>query len=316
MFCCCTAGHSSKSVKQAAPVVRVAPDFNPDSAYVYVEKQASFGPRVPNTDAHKACASYLSSQLKRFGATVVEQRATLIRFDGVKLNACNIIGSYNPDKTNRILLLSHWDSRPFADNDPNEANRQTPVLGVNDGASGVGVLLELARMLSLKQPTIGVDILFVDAEDVGAPDFYKGKQSEDDWCLGTQYWAKHPHKEGYKAKFGILLDMVGAGNAVFFKDHYSEEYASSIADLVWGKAQELGYGQYFMSGQGGYVTDDHVYVNRLAKIPCIDIIHYDPQSQQGFPTHWHTLDDTMHNIAKPALKAVGQTVAEIVYGEK
>lgn len=316
LLSCCTTGQTKKAVSVVQYAEKSAPAFNADSAYSFIEQQAQFGPRVPNTKAHDACGDYLTAMLKRFGATVIEQRAELKRYDGEKLAACNIIGSYNPEKTERILLLSHWDSRPFADNDPNKANHHTPVLGVNDGASGVGVLLELARMISIQKPDIGVDIIFVDAEDVGAPYFYKGEQSEDDWCLGTQYWANHPHKDGYKARFGILLDMVGAGNAVFYKDHYSVEYAASIADKVWAKGQSIGYGQYFMNGQGGYITDDHVYVNRIAKIPCVDIIHYDPQSQQGFPSHWHTLDDTMKNIAKPALKAVGQTVAEVVYGEK
>ena len=316
LLSCCSTGQSSKTATAVQKAETAAPDFNPDSAYSYIETQAQFGPRVPNTKAHEACGDYLTAMLKRFGATVIEQRAELKRYDGEKVNACNIIGTYNPEKTERILLVSHWDSRPFADNDPNKANHHTPVLGVNDGASGVGVLLELARMISIQKPDIGVDILFVDAEDMGAPYFYKGEQSEDDWCLGTQYWAKHPHKDGYNARFGILLDMVGAGNAVFYRDHFSVEYAASVADKVWAKGQSIGYGQYFMNGQGGYITDDHVYVNRIAKIPCVDIIHYDPQSQQGFPAHWHTLDDTMKNIAKPALKAVGQTVAEVVYSEK
>ncbi|MDD2798163.1 MAG: M28 family peptidase [Bacteroidales bacterium] len=313
---CCTTGQSSKPVASTQSVVRVAPDFNADSAYVYVEKQSLFGPRVPNTKAHDDCANYLSSELKRFGATVIEQKATLTNFDGTKLKACNIIGSYNIEKPDRILLLSHWDSRPFADNDPNKANHKTPVLGVDDGASGVGVLLEVARMISIKKPNIGIDILFVDAEDTGAPYFFKGNQSEDDWCLGTQYWAKNLHIPGYKARFGILLDMVGAGNAMFYKDAVSVEYAGSVTDKVWATGQTIGYGQYFKNGQGGYITDDHVYVNRLANIPCVDIINYDPQSRQGFPAHWHTLDDTMRNIAKPALKAVGQTIAEVVYSEK
>lgn len=315
LLSCCTTNQTKKPVESVKSEA-VAPAFNPDSAYAYVEKQSLFGPRVVNTPAHDRCGEYLSAQLKKFGAVVIEQRAVLTQFDGTKLKACNIIGSYNPEKRDRILLLSHWDSRPFADNDPDKANHHTPVLGVNDGASGVGVLLEIARMISLQKPNLGVDILFVDAEDVGAPYFFQGNQSEDFWCLGTQYWAKNPHKKGYKARFGILLDMVGAGNAVFYKDMYSVQYASGVADKVWSKGQALGYGQYFMNGQGGSVTDDHLSVNRLAKIPCIDIIHFDPQSPQGFPSHWHTLDDTMKNIAKPALKAVGQTVAEVVYGEK
>jgi Zn-dependent M28 family amino/carboxypeptidase len=260
-----------------------------------------------------ACGDYLAAKLRSFGATVYEQKADLKSYDGTILKARNIVGEFNPEKSNRILLLAHWDSRPFADNDPDKANHQKAILGVNDGASGVGVLLELARLISAKKPNVGIDILFVDAEDLGAPYFFKGTTSEDDWCLGSQYWAENPHKAGYKADFGILLDMVGAGDATFYKDQISVKYASSVADKVWAKAQELGYGQYFRSGQGGAITDDHVYINGLANIPCIDIIHYNPQSAQGFPAHWHTLDDTMKNMDKGALKAVGQTITEIVF---
>lgn len=315
VFYSCNAGNKSNSAKVEPTTRSAAPVFNADSAYSYVEAQSKFGPRVPNTAAHIACGDYLTAQLKKFGATVVEQHTTLNRYDGVAMKIRNIIGSYQPEKENRVLLLSHWDSRPFADNDPDKKNHHTPVLGVNDGASGVGVLLELARLIGEKHPNIGVDILFVDAEDVGAPYFYKGQSSEEDWCLGTQYWAKNPHKLGYKAKYGILLDMVGAGDAVFYKDYYSMQYASGVAEKVWVKGQSLGFGQYFRTGEGGAVTDDHLFVNRLANIPCIDIIHYDPQSQQGFPAHWHTIDDTMKNIQKPTLKAVGQTLVEVLFEE-
>lgn len=310
---------SSKPKESAvtpAKAPTVAPDFNADSAYAYVEKQSEFGPRIPNTQAHVDCGDYIVSQFKRFGATVIEQKADLIRFDKVVLKSRNIIASYNPDKSDRILILAHWDSRPFADNDPNPENYNKPVDGVNDGASGIGVMIELARMMATKNPAIGIDLLCVDAEDVGAPSFFKGKSSEDDWCLGSQYWAKNPHTPGYSARFGILLDMVGSSDAVFYKDQISMTYASGIADRIWKKGQSLGYGQYFRDGEGGYITDDHVYINKLAKIPCVDIIHFDPNSQQGFPAHWHTLDDTMKNISKQTLKAVGQTVAEIIYEEK
>eukprot|EP00825_Cyclidium_porcatum_P021229 TRINITY_DN23737_c0_g1_i2.p3 TRINITY_DN23737_c0_g1~~TRINITY_DN23737_c0_g1_i2.p3 ORF type:complete len:174 (+),score=13.52 TRINITY_DN23737_c0_g1_i2:413-934(+) len=120
----------------------------------------------------------------------------------------NIIASFNPDKKSRILLASHWDSRPYADHDPNKENHKTPIDGANDGASGVGILIEVARQLSIKKPELGVDIVFWDIEDYGEP---QGTETgkEDTWCIGTQHWAKNPHKQGYSARFGILLDMVG-----------------------------------------------------------------------------------------------------------
>ncbi len=312
----CSLKQTEKQAQTKQKAQSNAPAFNADSAYLYIEKQSLFGPRVPNTREHVACGDYLVAQFKRFGANVTEQKANMISYDKTILKGRNIIASYNSDKTDRILLLAHWDSRPFADNDPNPDNYKKPILGVDDGASGVGVLLELARMMATQKPSIGVDLLLVDAEDLGAPQFYKGEQKEDDWCLGAQYWAQNPHQPGYSARFGILLDMVGSGDAVFYKDHISVQYASGIADRIWAKGQELGYGQYFKNGEGGYITDDHVYINKIAQIPCVDIIHFKPDSRQGFPAHWHTLDDTMKNISKQTLKAVGQTLAEIIYEEK
>ena len=164
----------------AAPITEVkkastttAPSFNADSAYAYVEKQVSFGYRVPNTPAHKACGDYLVSELKRFGAQVYEQEATLKAYDGTPLESRNIIGSFNPDKDKRILLFAHWDTRPYSDHDPDPANHKKPLDGADDGASGVGALLEIARQMGMKAPEVGVDIIFFDAEDYGTPEFAK-----------------------------------------------------------------------------------------------------------------------------------------------
>lgn len=291
-----------------------APSFNADSAYAYVEKQASFGPRVPNTEAHKACANYLSSELKRFGANVTEQHASLKTYDGTILESTNIIGSFNPENPKRILLFAHWDSRPFSDEDPDKANHYKPILGVDDGASGVGVLLEIARQLGISKTETGIDIIFFDSEDYGIPDFYTGPDTPGEWwCLGSQYWAKHPHTPAYKAEFGILLDMVGSKNATFFKEGTSRKYAPNIVEMVWTKARSLGYGKYFINAISGAITDDHQYVIEGLGIPCIDIINYDPDSDTGFGSYWHTQQDTLENIDKETLKAVGQTVMEVIY---
>ncbi|MCC8172453.1 MAG: M28 family peptidase [Parabacteroides sp.] len=293
--------------------VTAAPAFNADSAYACIEKQVAFGPRVPNTEAHRACAAYLASELKRFGAEVKVQEATLKAYDGTPLQAQNIIGSYNPGNKSRVLLFAHWDSRPYADHDPDPANHRTPVLAADDGGSGVGVLLEAARQFGLKNPGVGVDILFFDAEDYGTPEFHTGPYTENSWCLGSQFWAKNPHEPGYKADFGILLDMVGARNAVFFKESTSMRYAPAIVEKVWTTARNLGYGRYFINARGGGITDDHEYVIKGRNIPCIDIINYDPESENGFAPHWHTVNDSMANIDRETLKAVGQTVLEVVY---
>lgn len=312
-----TATPNNSDVTETKSYSKVSPDFNADSAYHFVNKQVSFGPRVPNTSQHIACGDYLVTQLKRFGADVVEQKADLRAYNGTILKARNIIGSFNTDKKERILLFAHWDTRPFADQDPNPDNYRKPILGANDGASGVGVLLEIARVIARDSINMGVDIIFFDAEDYGIPSFERGVYDDDNsWCLGSQYWAENPHKPNYKARFGILLDMVGAPDAKFYKEYFSKKYAAAVLGKTWGTARNLGYGKYFVDGEGGMITDDHLPVNEVMKIPSIDIIQYDRNSGTGFGWYWHTLKDDMSNISKETLKAVGQTVLEVIYNEK
>jgi hypothetical protein len=219
----------------------------------------------------------------------------------------NIIAEINPQAEQRILLLAHWDCRPWADSDPNTENHNKAVMGANDGASGVGVLMEIARALQINKPKIGVDILLVDDEDWGD---HNG--DENTWALGTQYWAKNMHRNGYRPMYGILLDMVGDSNASFYHEYYSTTYAKGIVQEVWKVAQKLGYGDYFISQQGGAITDDHLFVNK-AGIPCINIIDMRHDSPNGFFPHWHTVNDTLENINPATLKAVGQTVLTLIY---
>ena len=292
------------------------PAFNADSAYQYIQAQADFGPRVPNTDAHKACGDYLAGQLEKFGAKVYNQYADLIAYDNTILKARNIIGAYNPESKRRVLLCAHWDSRPFADQDADKKKHRTPILGVNDGASGVGVLLEIARQLQQQAPAIGIDIIFFDAEDYGTPYFYKGDYKADTWCLGSQYWGRVPHVDNYNARYGILLDMVGGKNATFYQEGFSVRTAERQVEKIWDAAHRLGFGSFFPKADGSEVTDDHVYVYNLRKIPCVDIINYDPTCDTGFGDFWHTTGDTMDVIDKNTLTAVGQTVLEVIYNEK
>ena len=291
------------------------PVFNADSAYTYVDKQVSFGPRVPNTAAHKACADYLAAELKRHGAKLYVQEMNLTAYNGTNLEARNIIGSYNPESTKRILLFAHWDTRPYADHDPDENNYHTPIDGADDGGSGVGVLLEIARQLGQKAPDVGIDIIFFDAEDYGEPEFDKSHK-EDTWCLGTQFWARNPHQRDYRADFGILLDMVGTKNATFFKEYYSVKYAARYMELVWQTARDLGFGRFFINAQGGSLIDDHLYVNTLRRIPSLNIVNYNSENKKGFGDYWHTVDDTMENIDRETLGAVGQTVMHVIYNYK
>jgi len=304
-----------QSQKTEEKVVNV-PQFSADSAYLFTKKQVDFGARVPNTKAHDNCAVYLAAKLKSFGAEVIEQKADLTAFDGTVLKSVNIIGSYNPKAEARILLFSHWDSRPWADHDPKPENRKKPVLAANDGGSGVGVLLEMARLMGKNQPTVGVDIIFIDSEDYGQPESVGDESSENSWCLGTQYWAKNPHVAGYTARFGILLDMVGAPQATFYREQASDYYAESVVTKVWSQAQSLGFGNYFRNQKGGAITDDHIFVNKISGIPSIDIIHYDPNSGSGFGSYWHTTHDTMDMVDKNTLNAVGTTLMHVVYNEK
>ena len=313
MISCSQTPSSSSAKVESQPVKQQnVPAFDADSAWVFVENQVKFGPRVPNSEAHVACGNYLASELKRFGAQVYEQEATLTAYNGTQLKAKNIIGSFNPENSKRVLLFAHWDSRPYADHDKDPANHKKPIDGADDGASGVGVLLEMARQFSIKSPAIGIDIIFFDAEDYGTPEFVK-EYKENTWCLGAQFWAKNPHVKGYKADFGILLDMVGAKNASFFKEATSMRYAPQIVEEVWSTARDLGYGKFFINAEGGAITDDHQYVILGRNIPCIDIIYTDPESDNGFGPHWHTQNDTMDNIDRETLKAVGQTVLQVVY---
>lgn len=308
---------SDKKVNDTAQQTVIVPVFNADSAYQYVQAQVDFGPRTPNSKEHVACGEFLAKKLEEHGAQVVSQYAELLAFDGTILKARNIIGSYQPESKKRVLLFAHWDTRPWSDNDPDARNHHTPVLGANDGASGVGVLLEIARQINQQAPALGVDIIFFDAEDYGAPRFHKGMHKEEYWCLGSQYWSKNPHVEGYNARFGILLDMVGAPKATFYRELYAEEYARSINKKVWKKAKELGYSSYFIDEKGAMITDDHLFVNKIARIPSINIVpNIEDAELSNFGDFWHTVNDNMSNIDKQTLKAVGQTVLDVIYNEK
>ena len=294
-----------------------APAFDADSAYAYVKAQTDFGPRVPNTQAHKDCGEYLAKQLETFGAKVYNQYADLEAWDGTILKARNIIGAYNPDSKKRVMLCAHWDSRPYADYDADAKNHKKPIDGANDGASGVGVLLEIARQIQKEAPAVGIDIIFFDAEDYGTPDWHTGSHKPNDWCLGSQYWSRTPHVPGYFARYGILLDMVGGKGGSFHYEPFSYRTARKEVKKIWDKAHELGYGNYFIKQEGSEVIDDHVYVNQLARIPCVDIINYDPvYENSSFGPTWHTVNDNISNIDRNTLKAVGQTVMDVIYNEK
>ncbi len=294
-----------------------APQFSQDSAYGFVKEQVDFGPRVPSTPAHKEAGQWIVSKLKEYGGQVIEQDFQATSFDGRPMELKNIIASFYPENPKRVLLAAHWDSRPFADKD--DERKDEAIDGANDGASGVGVLLENARAIQQTPPPVGIDIIFFDGEDWGNDTAYQDYVAVRDgwetwWCMGSQYWGKNPHQRNYSAYYGILLDMVGGKNAKFFIEGYSNKFPPSIVDKVWGMASKLGYSNYFVRRKGGAITDDHYYVNKLRNIPMIDIIPTDPVDG-SFGSFHHTHDDNLELISEETLEAVGRTVLHVIYNE-
>ena len=308
-----------QEVEEATKLNPVGPTFNADSALAFCEVQCDFGPRIMNSEAHEKCGKWIVEKFRQFGCEVETQKADLKGYDGTILKNTNIIAHYNPKATTRILLCAHWDSRPWADNDPDSANWRKPVMAANDGASGVGVMLEIARLLQADKklnPHIGVDFVCFDAEDWGTPQWADVQDQGDSWALGAQYWSENKSAD-YQPRYGILLDMVGGQGAQFYREGMSMQYASSIVKKVWRAARQTGYGSFFPNSDGGMITDDHIPVNQKAKIPTIDIIPYYPDCQQSsFGPTWHTVSDDMAHLDKNTLKAVGQTIIQVLYTEE
>ena len=303
---------------QAAKTETVSrPSFSGDTAYLFVKHQVSMGPRVPGTPAHQSCMLFLVNTLKNCGADVEIEQGTKLNYAGQEQTIYNVIGRFGDiHQKNRLLLCAHYDSRPWCDEEKDYVDRFTPLPGANDGASGVGVLLEVARQLAKRDslPRQAVDIVFFDCEDMGTPSFYTGTEREDTWCLGSQLFAERMvgfnlHKD---YQYGILLDMVGAPEAVFPKEYFSLQYAGNYVEKVWRAADKLGYGRFFKQERSYPITDDHYYLNTMAGIPCIDIIHYDMRQDTGFPYWWHTRQDDMENIDPATLQAVGEVVMSLL----
>lgn len=307
-----------QSKPKTTAIADVRCPFSADSAYSYISQQMAFGPRVPLSSAHKACGDWLVEELQRLGAQVEEQYGTMIDYAGEEQEIRNIIARIPGTTPAAIMLCAHWDTRPWSDEEEDYDDRFTPVPGANDGASGVGVILEIARQLQCLRSTDmatslpTVEIIFFDCEDKGTPTHYTGPERNDSWCLGSQYWAKAyaktPVQERRKYQYGILLDMVGDPSATFPKEYFSTRYAANHVENIWHVAQRLGYGRYFIAQPSYPITDDHLYVNTIAGIPCVDIIDYKVNNQTGFADWWHTQRDDMRNINKQTLQAVGETV--------
>lgn len=305
-FAACNQGDRQGSQTDNGSGTAAAPAFSADSAYTYVEKQLAFGPRIPGTPEQEACAAWLTAHLKTFADTVYVQRATVTAPKQKSLPCINIIASFHPAAKKRILLLAHWDTRPYADKDAFDKNKQFD--GADDGASGVAVLLELARQFGLEKPSTGIDILLTDVEDYGESGV------EASYCLGAQYWAKHPHIPGYKADYGVLLDMVGGRNSAFYYESFSRQYAPAQMKMIWDVGNRSGFSDYFRyENNGAGAEDDHYYINTIANIPTLDIIATQPNG--NFMPHHHTTNDNIAVIDRRTLQAVGQTLLNVIYGQ-
>ncbi len=273
------------------------PQFNAHRAFSHVEQQCSFGPRNPGSDAHQKAKQYLLNSLNELTNLVSTQE--FIHFDSSlkkELMLTNIVATFYPEEKERILLCAHWDSRPWADQDPQVENRTQPILGANDGASGVAVLLELAHILSQKTPKFGVDIVLFDGEDYGR------QRDLKNFCLGSSFFAKNLPIA--RPKFGILLDMVGDKDLNIYKEQYSYTYAPEIVDLIWEKAKKLKLNNFYPQVRQP-VWDDHMPLI-LSGIPTVDIIDFD------YP-YWHTLQDTPNKCSAQSLETVGKLLISILY---
>ncbi len=285
--------------------------FDETLAYSYIEKQVAFGPRVPSTLQHEQCAQWILQTLEELADTAYFQEFSSITYDAKKHKGKNILAKLNPKNPNRILLCAHWDTRPVADRDGKNPN--APILGANDAGSGVGVILALLQSFKTSPIQLGIDIVFFDIEDYGQPENSGYTPMENSWCLGSQAWGRD-YKEINKPRWGILLDMVGGKDVTFLKEEISMTYASNLVNRVWDNAYELGYGTNFLQENMETIQDDHMYVNTLAMIPTIDLIHY-KSNNGGFADYWHTHDDNMSSVDKTTLKKVGNVLLYTILQE-
>ncbi len=277
-----------------------ASEFDGAAAYRYVQEQLGFGPRIPGQEGHRRMAAWLDSLLRARADSVVAQRWIHVTRSGDSLPLVNFIARFNPAATTRLLFLAHWDTRPHADS-PASRDTLAPVVGANDGASGVAVLLGMADALKARPPTIGVDLLFVDGEDYG--DF----SADTDVLLGSRYYADH-QVAGPKPKFAVLLDMIGDKDLKIPPEYYSQTAASDVVELVWKVAERMGYSSVFVSSDGPVLTDDHVPLQQ-AGLRAIDVIDFTYGPDNGWH---HTTEDTIDKISERSLKAVGDVMLGVV----
>jgi glutaminyl-peptide cyclotransferase len=274
------------------------PAFDGDAAFVLLEHQVAFGPRVPGMPGHAAQLEWMTSYLRERADSVSLQPFTHRTRSGQTLQLTNVFARFRPEQTVRILVLAHWDTRPTADMDAERPDE--PIDGANDGASGVAVLLHLADILARHAPPIGVDILLVDGEDYGP--------GEADMYLGAKHFAQH-HIHGYRPLYGILVDMVADRQPLFPVEGNSSRLAPEVVERVWGVAEQIGLGAYFPRRIGAWVTDDHIPLNQ-AGLRTINIIDFDYGPRNAY---WHTHQDVVENTGPLGLELVGRVLTAVIY---
>ncbi|MCK4966559.1 M28 family peptidase [bacterium] len=275
------------------------PAFDEQSAFEYLEKQCAFGPRNPNSQGHKKCMNFLTNELKKYTPDVTVQKFT--HFDAKNrktLYLANIIGTFTSANSGnpRKILCAHWDTRPRADRDKSPENRSKPIIGANAGASGIAVLLEIARIMHTSPPPVTIDIIFFDGEDYGEEGDF------DEYFLGSRYFAQNPVYMGYEC--AILLDMIGDKNLNIQKEAFSQRFFPHIVQDIWERAHKLGI-KSFQNSINGEILDDHRILAESG-IPAIDIIDFD------YP-YWHTIEDTPDKCSPKSLKSVGDVIIDYIY---
>lgn len=270
--------------------------FDGESALRYAKAQLDFGPRIPGTSGAQKAGDWIVEQMRSRADTVITQTWTHTALDGRQLPMRNILARFNVAATDRILYVTHWDTRPMSDRAESLGDRQLPVPGANDGASGVGLFVALGDALKKLPPAQGVDLLFVDGEDYGQFD-----EKLADVLIGSAYFAKNPPEPNYKPLFGVVWDMIGDRDLAIRKESYSVQRVPEVVDRVWAKAAELGYERIFINEEQGVVTDDHFPLIAVG-MRVIDVIDLE------YPYH-HRPTDTLDKISARSLSIVGE-VAE------
>jgi len=276
--------------------------FDAAQAMSWVRYQVDAGPRVPGMPGHKTVAEWLVRELRARADSVEVQAFRHVTVGGDTLALENIIARFRPAEPNRILYLTHWDTRPVAENDPDSSKRDQPIPGANDGASGTAMLLEVADALKKAPPSVGVDLLFVDGEDYGSFESDSGK----DVLIGSRYFAQHL-SAGYKPLFAVLWDMIGGRDQVIYEEANSLDRAPEVVERVWSTAEDLHLGAMFRPTNGGYMTDDHVPLLE-AGIRAIDVIGF-----ENYRAWHHTLQDTIDKVSETSLGDVGRLALALLH---